>query len=99
MGGRGRLARCGPATGVARAAQKLQHTAADAAARLEQQAPLLRQPRRTDYRTEIKRLQAVADQASQIAERWEPQRLPEPRSQIPLPRATRSKPGPALRYI
>jgi hypothetical protein len=58
---------------VARAAQELQLTAADAAARLERQAPLLRQPRRTDHRTEIKKLRALADQARQIAERWEPQ--------------------------
>jgi hypothetical protein len=47
--------------------------AADTAALLERRADLLGQPRRIDYPTEIKRWRAFADQAAQMAERWEQQ--------------------------
>jgi len=56
---------------VARTAYALHLAAADTAALLEQRADLLGQPRRIDYPTEIKRWQALADQAGQMAERWE----------------------------
>lgn len=55
----------------ARTAHALQAAAADAAALLEQQAELARQPGRMDYPTEIKRWRAFADQAEQMARRWE----------------------------
>ena len=41
------------------------------AALLEQQADLLGQPGHIDYPTEVDRWQFLADQAAQIAERWE----------------------------
>jgi anti-anti-sigma factor len=57
---------------VAQTAQALQFTAADTAALLEQLADVLgQQPARVDYPTEIKRWRAFADQARQLAERWE----------------------------
>ena len=45
--------------------------AADTAALLERQADLVGQPGRIDYPTEIKRWRAFAEQARQMAERWE----------------------------
>ncbi len=55
------------------AAAALHSTAADTAALLEQRADLLGQPWRVDYPTEIKRWRVLADQAGQLAERWEQQ--------------------------
>ena len=55
---------------LAQTARSLQMTATGAAALLEQ-ADRTERPRRTDYRTEIKRWRVVADQAEQIANRWE----------------------------
>jgi hypothetical protein len=52
-------------------ARALRVAAADAAVLLEQQADLIRQPGRMDYPTEIKRWRAFADQAEQMARRWE----------------------------
>ncbi len=56
---------------VARTAHALHSAAADTAALLERRADLLGQPKRIDYATEIKRLRALADQARQMADRWE----------------------------
>ena len=56
---------------MARTARALQVTALDAAAMLERQADGARRPSRLDYRTEIKRWRAFADQAEQMAQRWE----------------------------
>jgi hypothetical protein len=55
----------------ARTAHALQAAAADAAALLEQQAELAKQPGRMDYPPEIKRWRAFAEQAEQMARRWE----------------------------
>ena len=55
---------------VAQTAHALYSAAADTAALLER-AELLRQPGRIDYLIEIKRWRALADQARQMAERWE----------------------------
>jgi len=56
---------------VAQTAQAMQSAAADTAALLERRADLLGEPGRIDYPTEVKRWQVLADQAGQIAERWE----------------------------
>jgi hypothetical protein len=56
---------------MAQTARALQATAADAAALLERQADLAGPPGRMDYRTEIKRWRAFAEQAGQMAARWE----------------------------
>ena len=58
---------------MARTARALQVTALDAVARLERQADraACRPPGRLDYRTEIKRWRAFADQAEEMARRWE----------------------------
>lgn len=56
---------------VTRTAYALHLAAADTAAMLEQRGNLLGQPRRIDYPTEAKRWRALADQAKQMAERWE----------------------------
>ena len=58
---------------VAQTAQAVQSAAADTAALLERRADLLGQPGRIDYPTEIKKWRALADQARQMAERWEQQ--------------------------
>jgi hypothetical protein len=58
---------------LAHAARVSQAAALDAAAQLEHQADLVRQPWRMDYPTEIKRWQAFARQAEQMAKRWEEQ--------------------------
>jgi hypothetical protein len=58
---------------MARTAQAVQSAAADTAALLERRADLVGQPGRIDYPTEIKKWRALADQASQIAERWKQQ--------------------------
>lgn len=55
---------------MARTARALQAAAADYAALLEQSAALVRRPGRMDYPAEIKRWQAFADQAEQMARRW-----------------------------
>lgn len=52
-------------------AYALHFAAADAAALLEQRADLVGQPARIDYPTEVKRWRVIADQARQMAERWE----------------------------
>ena len=52
-------------------AHALYSAAADTAALLERRADLLRQLGRIDYQTEIKRWRTLADQARQMAERWE----------------------------
>ena len=56
---------------VSETARAVQSAAADTAALLERQANLLSQPCRIDYPTEIKWWRAFADQAAQMAERWE----------------------------
>jgi anti-sigma B factor antagonist len=56
---------------VAQTARALQSAAADTAALLQQQAALAGQPARIDYPAEIKRWQAFADQAEQMAKHWE----------------------------
>ena len=56
---------------VARTARALQAGAADYAALLEQRAGLTRQPERMDYQVEIKRWRAFAEQAEEMAGRWE----------------------------
>ena len=56
---------------AAQTAHALYSAAADTAALLERRADLLRQLGRIDYQTEIKRWQTLADQARQMAERWE----------------------------
>jgi hypothetical protein len=56
---------------MARTARALQAAAADYAALLEQKADLTRKPGRMDYPAEIKRWRAFADQAEQMAKRWE----------------------------
>lgn len=56
---------------AAHTAWALRVAALDAAALLEQQADLARRPGRLDYPTEIKRWRAFADQAEQMAKRWE----------------------------
>jgi len=58
---------------MAQTARALQVAAGDAAALLEQQADLARQPGRMDYPAEIKRWRDFADQAGQMARRWEQQ--------------------------
>jgi anti-anti-sigma factor len=59
---------------VVHTARAVQSAAADTAALLQQRAGLLGEPRRIDYPTETKRWQILADDAAQLAERWE-QRL------------------------
>jgi len=56
---------------VAQTARAIRSAAADVAALLEQRADLLGRRTAIDYPTEIKRWQVLADQAAQIAERWE----------------------------
>ena len=56
---------------LAQTARRLQASAADYAALLERTAGLARPPQRIDYPAEIKRWRAFADQAGQMAERWE----------------------------
>ena len=58
---------------MAQTARALEVAAADAAALLEQQADLARQPGQMDYPSEIKRWRAFADQAGHMARRWEQQ--------------------------
>jgi anti-sigma B factor antagonist len=58
---------------VSQTARAAQSAAADTAELLEQRADLLGQPSRIDYQTEIKRWRAFADQAAQMAKRWEQQ--------------------------
>lgn len=58
-------------THVAQTARAVQSAAADTAKLLERRADLLSQPGRIDYPSEIKKWQVLADQAGQIAERWE----------------------------
>jgi hypothetical protein len=56
---------------MARTARAMQVNALNAAALLERQADHVRPPTRLDYPTEIKRWRAFADQAEQMARRWE----------------------------
>ena len=56
---------------MAFAAREVQARALDAAARLERPANFVRQPSRLDHGAEIERWQAFADQADQMAKRWE----------------------------
>jgi anti-anti-sigma regulatory factor len=56
---------------VAQTAHSLQYAAADTAALLQQRADILGQPARIDYPTEIKQWRVLADQAGQMAQRWE----------------------------
>jgi anti-anti-sigma factor len=58
---------------VAQTASALHSAAADTAALLERRADILGQPGRIDYPTEIKRLRILADQAAQMADRWQQQ--------------------------
>jgi anti-anti-sigma factor len=52
-------------------AHELRLAAADTAALLEQRADLAGQPAQTDYPTRIKRWHAFADQAEEMAKRWQ----------------------------
>jgi hypothetical protein len=61
---------------MAGTARAVQATALEAAARLERQADRARPPTRLDYPAEIKRWRAIADQAEQMARRWEQGRDP-----------------------
>ena len=56
---------------VMQMAHAVQSAADDTAALLERRADLLAQPGRIDYPTEVKKWRALADQAGQMAERWE----------------------------
>jgi anti-anti-sigma factor len=56
---------------VAHTAHTLQFAAADTAALLQQRADILGQPGHVDYPTEIKQWRGLADQAGQMAQRWE----------------------------
>jgi len=56
---------------VAQTARAVQSAATDTTALLKRQADLVGHPSRIDYPTDIKRWQAIADQAAQMAERWE----------------------------
>jgi len=56
---------------LAQTARALQASALDAVSLLEQQADLVRPPGRLDQQAEIKRWRAFADQAEQLAKRWE----------------------------
>lgn len=56
---------------MARTARELQERALESAALLERQAYIVRQPSRLDYRAEVKRWQAFADQADKMATQWE----------------------------
>ena len=56
---------------VAHTARAVQSAATDTAALLERRAEVVGHPGRIDYPTDIKRWRAVADQAAQMAERWE----------------------------
>jgi anti-anti-sigma factor len=56
---------------VAQTAHALQFAAADTVALLQQRADTLGQPGRIDYPTEIKQWRVLADQAGQMARRWE----------------------------
>jgi hypothetical protein len=56
---------------MARTARALQESVAGYAALLERRADLTRQPGRMDHPTEIKRWRAFAEQAEQMAKRWE----------------------------
>jgi hypothetical protein len=56
---------------MAQMARAMQVRALDAAALLERQADLARLPARLDYPTEIKRWKAFAEQAEQMAKRFE----------------------------
>jgi len=61
---------------MVRTGRALQANAADYAALLEQRADLTRPGGRADYPAEIKRWRAFADQAEQMARRWEQSPLP-----------------------
>ena len=56
---------------LAQTARVMQVRALDAIALLERQADLAGPPARIDYPAEIKRWRAFADQAEQMAKRWE----------------------------
>jgi len=58
---------------IAQTARAVQVTAADTAALLEQRADFLSWHAHLDYPTEIKQWRVLADQAGQIAERWQQQ--------------------------
>jgi hypothetical protein len=56
---------------IAHVTRALQATALNAAAQLERQADRARPPARLDYQAEIKRWLAFAEEAEQMARRWE----------------------------
>jgi len=56
---------------LAHSARELQSRAWETVAHLEQRAAFARRPSLTDYEAEIKRWQAFADEAEEMAERWE----------------------------
>ena len=56
---------------VAQTARSVQSTAAETAALLDRRSDFLGWHTRIDYPTEVKRWRALADQAGQIADRWE----------------------------
>jgi anti-sigma B factor antagonist len=88
------------ATNTAFLRQRLVHRAhalhdavADTAALLEQRADLVGEPSAIDYPADIKRWRIIADQAEEMAERWQQRSLRVPRSRNEL-RRTRARPGP-----
>jgi len=56
---------------VAQTAHALQFAAAHTAALPQQRAHILGQPGRIDYPTEVKQWRVLADQAEEMAQRWE----------------------------
>jgi hypothetical protein len=83
----------------AQTARALQASALDAASLLEQQAGLVRPPGRLDHRAEIKRWRAFADQAEQMAKRWEqppdPSSIEDSQDRLSMPRPWRGS-GPGM---
>jgi anti-anti-sigma factor len=59
---------------VTQTARAVESAAADTAGLLEQRADQVGQPARVDYRTDSQRWRVIADQAAELAERWENRR-------------------------
>jgi anti-sigma B factor antagonist len=59
---------------VTQTARAVESAAAETAGLLEQRADLVGQPARVDYRTDSKWWRVIADQAAELAERWENRR-------------------------
>lgn len=84
---------------LAQTARALQASALDAASLLDRQASLVRPPGRLDHQAEIKRWRAFADQAEQLAKRWEQPPDPGPvedgQDRLSMPRPWRGS-GPGM---